>query len=205
MKNLTDRLTEQEVRERLELCSNPQVLDELYTFGQMMLKETLEITKTLDSKAASMAAYGGAAVTLLVSTSGAWLNYGFASILALSAVAGIGAFTAAFFAVRTMALKVFEWLGEKEWLEDKCFSQIDVMKRYRVLSIWGAMDSQKKVQLIKVDLLKTAQRWLSISVFSILLLLLDIVWFRALRDSFWMTVGKMIQPSIHHYFGMTCR
>ncbi len=191
MKSLTNRLTEHEVRERLKACSDPQIVDELYTFGQMMLKETIEITKTLDSKAASMAAYGGAIITLLVSTSASWVSYGATSILALSAVAGIGAFVAAIFAVRALALKEFDWLGEKEWLEDKCFSQISRLKGYRVLTIWGAMDSRKDVHLEKVEKLKTSQRWLAISVFFILLLLLDIVWFRGLRDAFWMTVGKM--------------
>jgi len=177
---VTNRLSEYEVRERLKLCSDPMVIDEIYSFGQMMLHETLETTRVLDSKAASMAAYGGAIVTLLVSTSSGWVRFGNELTLGISALAAICAFSAAVFAVNAMALRDFEWLGEKEWLEDKCLGHVDKLKKYRVLTIWGAMDSHKDAHLSKVDLLKKSQRWLSRSVFLVLLLLLHIGWVQSL-------------------------
>ena len=175
---VTNRLCEREVRERLKLCSDPMVIDEIYSFGQMMLHETLKNTRVLDSKAASMAAYGGAIVTLLVSTSGGWVRLGNSWTLAVAAVAAICGCAAAVFAVKAMALRDFEWLGEKEWLEETCLSRVDKLKKYRILTIWGAMDSHKDAHLSKVWLLKRSQFWLSMSVFFVLIVLLHIGWFQ---------------------------
>jgi len=114
MAQVTNRLSEPEVRERLGLCLDSNVIDEVYSFGQLMLNATVETTRILDSKAASMAAYGGAIVTLLVSTTGGWVHLGNTWTLIIAAIAAISGFGAAIFAVRTMALRDFEWLGEAE-------------------------------------------------------------------------------------------
>ena len=45
----------------LKLCTDKAVLDELYAFGQTMLTETGARFRVLDTKAASMAAFGGTA------------------------------------------------------------------------------------------------------------------------------------------------
>ena len=172
----TNRLCETEVRRRLKLCVDIEVVDEIYSFGQMMLRETLENTKILDSKAASMAAYGGAIVTLLVSTSGGWVPLGNPWTLSIAAIAAICGFGAAVLAVMAMALRDFEWLGEEEWLEQTCLSQISKLKSYRILTIWGAMDSHKDANVAKVCLLKKSQFWLSLSVLFVLFLLLHIGW-----------------------------
>lgn len=177
---VTNRLSEREVRERLRLCSDPKVIDEIYSFGQMMLHETVANTRLLDSKAATMAAYGGAIVTLLVSTSGGWARLGNDWSLIFAAVAAICAFASAIFAVKAMALRDFQWLGEKEWLEENCLSQVEKLKRYRVLTMWGAMDSHKDAHLSKVVFLKKSQQWLSGSVFFVLSLLFHIVCLRLL-------------------------
>jgi len=181
---VTNRLSEPEVRERLKLCADPMVIDEIYSFGQMMLHETVETTRVLDSKAASMAAYGGAIVTLLVSTSSGWVGFGNNLTLGFASLAAICSFSAAIFAVKAMALQDFQWLGEREWLEENCLSGVDKLKKYRVLTIWGAMDSHKDAHRSKVELLQKSQNWLSGSVSFVLLLLLHIGWVQGLRLMF---------------------
>src|SRR5262245_11459915 len=189
---LTNRLSEREVRERLALCSDPEIIDELYTFGQMMLQESIENTRALDSKAASIATYGGAIVTLLVSTSADWVRLGNTWTLALGAIAGITAFASSIFAVRAMALRNFEWISQKEWLEEDCISQhLARLKGFRILTIWGAMDSHKESDLVKVERLKQAQRWLSVSVFVLLLILLHIGWIQGLSLPFRAALWKV--------------
>lgn len=191
MGQVTNRLSEPEVRDRLRSCTDPKVIDEIYSFGQMMLSATVETTRILDSKAASMAAYGGAIVTLLVSTAGGWVHLGDPLTLALAAVAAISGFGAAIFAVRVMALRDFDWLGEEEWLEKDCLSEVEKLKRYRVLTMWGAMDSHKNASVDKVAILKKSQQWLSASVFFVLLTLLQVGWVQGLRQIFWMAIGRI--------------
>ncbi|OFV96229.1 MAG: hypothetical protein A3H28_10185 [Acidobacteria bacterium RIFCSPLOWO2_02_FULL_61_28] len=192
MEALANRLTEREVRERLALCSDAQVVDELYDFGRLMLNHSVENTRGLDSKAAQMAAYGGAIVTLLVSTAKAWVPLGNSVTILLAGVAGVSAFVAAIFAVLAMKLRTFDWLGEREWLEDKCFSQLVRLKAFRVLTMWGAMDSHKSANIGKIKFLKTSQRWLSWAVAFILLLLLHIGWSQTLGQTFWIALWKVI-------------
>jgi len=181
----------------LGLCSDPQVVDELYTFGQMMLRETIANTRALDSKAASLAAYGGAIITLLVSTSGAWTKVGNAFTMLLGAAAGISAFSASAFAAMAMALRDFDWISQNEWLKKECLSvkhetALTRLKGYRVMTIWGAMDSHKDADAAKVDRLKQSQRWLAISVFFVLLILLHIGLVQGPDQPFWAAFWKVL-------------
>lgn len=176
MEDKSNRLSEKDVRDRLALCTDTNVIDELYIFGQMMLKETVTRVRLMDTKAASMAAYGGAIVTLLVSTSAAWLHLGGKCTLIIAAISGILAFSAVVFAVRVMALRNFDWLSEEEWLQTSCLANVDKLKRYRSLTIWEAMNSYKTAHLAKVRLLEQAQKLLAFAVFLLLVALLQITW-----------------------------
>src|SRR5574342_192921 len=49
-----------------------KVVDELYSFGQMLVEQVREDIKAIEGKAGSFAAYAGATVTLLVTSSDAW-------------------------------------------------------------------------------------------------------------------------------------
>lgn len=189
---LTNRLTEQEVRKRLAVCKQTEVIDEVYTFGQMLLNEAITNFRGLDTKAGSLAAYGAAIVTLLVSSSKTWLGLGNRWTAVFGLLAGLTAFLATFFSVRAMALREVEWLSEREWLEESCFSAIEKLKRYRILTIWGAMSSRKNANLYKVKRLKYSQVCLLGSVFLLLLVLLQIAWHLGFGESFRVTNWKII-------------
>ncbi len=183
MANNSNRLSEEEVRRRIALCTKTDVVDEVYTFAQMLLKETVTRVRLIDTKAASMAAYGGAIVTLLFSTSGTWSHLGDKWTVIIAAAAGLSAFVAAVLAVKVMALREFEWLSDNEWLEPGCLSDIDNLKRYRSLTIWGTMDSYKTAYLSKVRLLQRAQLFLSVAVLLLLLVLLQVAWLRLFHQA----------------------
>jgi hypothetical protein len=172
--SVSGRLTETQVRARLSECENADVINELYSFGQFLLAETLKSTKDIDTKATSMATYGSALITVTVATSQYWITTGvlsaiFASICAITALGGT------IFAVLAIRLTEFEWLSEREWLQDSCFSAVGKLKKYRILTMWGVMDSHKKVYATKVVNVALSQRWLSIAVLTVFLLLLNVV------------------------------
>jgi len=183
----SNRLSEPKVRERLRLCTATDVIEEVYEFGQKMLTETVTRTRLLDTKAATMAAYGAAIVTLLVSTSGTWARTGNRWTPIVAALAGLAAFVAVICSVTVMALKNFDWLSEEEWLEPNCLSDINKLKRYRALTIWGAMDSYKTVHVRKANRLKLAEWTLLLSVCLLFVVLLQIAWLFPFNQSFWVT------------------
>jgi hypothetical protein len=90
----TNRLTEVEVRKRLALCKQTEVIDEVYTFGQMLFNEAITNFRGLDTKAGTLAAYGAAIVTLLVSSSSTWLRLGNRWTAVFGLLAGLTAFLA---------------------------------------------------------------------------------------------------------------
>jgi hypothetical protein len=192
MAHITNRLTEEEVRARLKVCTETAVIDEIYTFGQMLLKETVASFRLLDTKAASIAAYGAAIVTLLVSSSSTWLPLGGHGAAVVGFLAGLAAFLAAFFSVRALALMNVEWLSEREWLEESCLNATDKLKRYRILTIWGAMSSRKDAHLEKVRRLKNAQFFLIAAVFLLLIVLFQIVWNLGLSQSLGLAGWKIV-------------
>lgn len=189
---VTNRLSQPEVRRRLQLCTEPTVIDEVYEFGQKMLTETIVRTRLLDTKAGSMAAYGAAIVTLLVSTSGTWSRLGNKWTPIVAALAGLAAFIAVIFSVWAMALRNFNWLSEEEWLQPACLSDVKKLKRYRALTIWGAMDSYKTAHVSKVNRLKIAERTLLLSVFFLLIILLQFAWLYVFYERFGVKLGQIV-------------
>ena len=70
------RLTEEQVNERLNLCSDIAIVDELYEQGKTLVKATIERIRSLESKAMTFVIYGSAIVTLLPSSSKSWSKLG---------------------------------------------------------------------------------------------------------------------------------
>ena len=140
------QLSEEEVRERIDHTDNPAVLDDLYNFGQQLEKSAIEHIRIVESKAMSFAAYGAAIVTLLVSSSSSWARTGNQWTLWIAFCAAFSAVICTHFAVRALSLKEFEYVSQDEWLNAECLSDIDTLKRYRILTLWGTIDSHDKIQ-----------------------------------------------------------
>lgn len=180
------RLTEIEVRERLSLCAeNAEVIDELYDFGKVLSDEVLDRIRALESKAVSFAAYGAAIVTFLVSSVSIWSKAGNQWSPWISACAGFCGLICTCFALRALWLREYEWISEDEWMNKGCLSKIDTLKRYRILTIWGAIHAHSRVQSEKARELQRAQVWLMASVIYLVYLLLHIAFVVNLDNKFW--------------------
>jgi hypothetical protein len=195
----SSRLSEDEVRERLKLCEDPNVVDEIYEFGKILGQEVIDQIKVLESKATSFAAYGAAIVTLLVSSSSTWSNLGNQWSPWIAVCVGICGLVCTCLAVGAMSLKKFECISEDEWLKRECLGKITTLKRYRILTMWGTIESHGNVQREKAAKVRKAEVWLTGSVIYLVYLLLHIAFVRSLSDHFWIAVG---QCAIHNPLGI---
>jgi hypothetical protein len=186
----TSRLSEEEVRERLKLCEDPEIVNEIYGFGQTLGEEVIEQIKTLESKATLFAAYGAAIVTLLVSSSSIWTNVGNRWSAWIAVCAGLCGLMCTYFSIKAMSLKKFECISEDEWLKRECLSKIYTLKRYRILTMWGTIESHGTIQREKALELQRAQVWLMGGVVYLVYLLLHIAFVRSLSDNFWITLRQ---------------
>jgi Ca2+/Na+ antiporter len=168
------RLTEKEVRERLKLCTEIKVVEEIYSLGQSMLKDIVDSVRVLESKAVSFAAYGAAIVTLLISSSAAWSKLGNKLTPWICVCAGVSALICTVLAVKAIALHEHEIISQDEWLNKESLDNELKIKRYHILSIWGVMTSRIDVQARKVIEVRRAQLWLKISVAVLVVLLFQI-------------------------------
>lgn len=199
------RLSEEEVRERLKLCEDPEIVDEIYNFGQTLEKETIDQIHILESKATSFAAYGAAIVTFLVSGSSVWSGLGNRWSAWIAVFAGVCGLMCTYFSVRAMSLREFECISEDEWLKRECLSRIETLKRYRILTIWGTISSHSRVQKDKAEKLQRAQVWLTGAVIYLVYLLLHVAFVRSFLDSFegdlWVALRQCV---IHNHLGIAC-
>ena len=184
------QLSEEEVRERLDLCEDPDIVNEIYNFGQTLEKEAIDHIRITESKATSFAAYGAAIVTLLVSSSSTWSKLGNQWTPWIAVCAGICGLMCTYFSIQAISLKEFYCISEDEWLKTECLSKLHTLKRYRILTMWGTIKSHDKAQEEKVGKLKRAQLWLMGSVIYLVYLLLHIALVRSLSDSFWVAIGQ---------------
>lgn len=204
------RLSEDEVRERLSLCEgNPDVVSELYDFGQKLGSEVVDRIRAVESKAVSFAAYGAAIVTFLVSSVAVWSKLGNQWSPWISLCAGFCGLMCTYFSLRVLALRRHEWISEDEWLKSECFSKLNTLKLYRILTMWGTIHSHGKVQSEKARELQRAQIWLAGSVVFLVYLLFHVA-FLSLVANFWIPLWQhMIQgylgiPSWEHCGGYGC-
>jgi hypothetical protein len=206
----TTRLSEDEVRQRLSLCDgNADVVNELYDFGHILGSEVNDRIRAVESKAVSFAAYGAAIVTLLVSSISIWSKLGNQWSPWISACAGFCGLMCTYFSLRVLALRQYEWISEDEWLKSECFSKLNTLKQYRVLTMWGTIHSHGRVQSEKASELQRAQIWLAGSVVYLVYLLFHVV-FLSFETNFWipfwqrMVQGHLGIPSWEHCGGYGC-
>jgi hypothetical protein len=163
-----------QVEGRLQLCEEPEIVDELYDFGQGLLKDINERIRGLESKAISFAAYGAAIITLLISSSAIWLKLGNDHSALISVCGGICGFECTYFSIRVLLLREFERYSDEDWLKTEFLTNIYDLKRYRILTFWYILQSHKSNHAEKVRNMASAQVWLTGAVIFLLYLLLQI-------------------------------
>jgi hypothetical protein len=180
------------VRERLKLCKEIKVIEEIYSLGQSMLKDIIDSIRIVESKAISFAAYGAAIVTLLVSSSAAWSKLGNKWTPWICVCAGLCALMCTVLSVKAIALQQHESISQDEWLNKESLDNELNIKRYHILTIWGAMTSRINIQAKKVIGLHRAQRWLTVSVVVLVVLLFQVAVLNSVGLNHGCTVSSVV-------------
>ena len=120
-------LSKEDVRRLVYSYKDTGVTDELYSFGKMLLSETEERAKQIDSKSTAVLGWATAIVvflfTQLTKASGVLnLSFGLAGFFGLLAVG------CAYAALRPR----HEWLwpSDRDWFEQTAFGSADELKRF---------------------------------------------------------------------------
>lgn len=157
-------LDEKQVRERLALSKGkPDVVDQLYDFGDMLLRDAVARIAAIDSKATSIAGYAGGLVTLLIATSGIWASQTDWLLTSLTVLAGVVAAIAGACAMHSMALQQTQWFKFSGWLQRDCLQDRDRLRRYHILTMWQVIKSHYECYVTKVGRVRRAQKFLVIA------------------------------------------
>lgn len=195
-------LTEEEVRTRLSTCGEITIVEELYVTGQNMLKDSIDRIKTVETKATSFAAYGTALVTLLVSTASSWANLGNVWTLWIALCAATCALMCTVCCVRALVLRKFEVASQDEWLDAECLAaDVTFLKKYRILSMWGAIASSCDVQADKAKNVQRGEKWIRAAVAYLVVLLLHLASVRTCIHVKWLALGQW--SAIHGDVGLS--
>jgi hypothetical protein len=157
-------LDEKQVRERIALAKGkPDVVNQLYDFGDMLLRDAVARNAAIDSKAASIAGYAGGLVTVLIATSGIWASQTDWLLTSLTVFAGVVAAGAGACAMHSMALQQTHWFKFSGWLQKDCLQDRDTLRRYHILSMWQVIKSHHEYYVTKVGRVRRAQTLLVVA------------------------------------------
>jgi hypothetical protein len=162
-------LPKSEVKERLKY-KDQAITDELHGFGRMLLNDAVERMGKLDSKAATLAGYCGAVITLLLATAKGWQSTSSVAIIAMAATI---VFLSGACAISSMALQKTEWFSQEDWLRKECLTSADALKRYYILATWRIVDSHHAAYRRKIWRIYAAQLLLALAGVILFLALLN--------------------------------
>lgn len=155
-------LTEAQVRERLAVCKDkPEVIDQLYDFGNMLLSDAIGRIATMDSKAASLAAYAGGIITLLVSTAKLWASTADKFATSLIVLASVAALFAGACAMHSVTLQTIDWFSSDEWMQKDQIGERNKLRRYHVLAMWSVIESHQARSRSKIKRVRLAETFLA--------------------------------------------
>lgn len=140
-----------------------------------MLDEVVDRFKTLDSKAAGIAAYAIALITFLVASKAQWATAPHSWAVYAPIVSGCIALSAAAVAISTLWLKRFPGFSENEWVKADCLDDIEKLRRYHIIVMHGVHAYYQKLCRQKAFRIIAAEGLLLASAVILVLALADIV------------------------------
>jgi hypothetical protein len=161
------RLTEAEVKERLESYEDESITEELYGFGKMLVQDAVNRLNSADAKAAGVAAYCGGLLTVLSATFSIWskgITWREVSLPICSAAFAIAAGYVAFLAT---GFRDVDWFSPDDWLNRDAMQGQQRIKKFHILAMWVVLESHDRAYQHKLTRVKRA-RWLT--AFSIVCL-----------------------------------
>ncbi len=168
-----------EITARVQGYANTGTTNELYDFGKMLLLEEVDRAHWIDSKAASIGGFCGAAVALLVSTSSSWkADLTSEPYLRIAAFVGVICIViAGGLAFLALYNRNFSWIDEKdEWFKSDYLEFPDFLKRFYVLTMYQSARSHGKRNAAKSACLTGAQLALLIGGAFLSAVLLSALW-----------------------------
>ena len=164
-----------DVKHRVQI-SPPDVVDELYSFGEKLVSDAVDRLAKSDTKASALAAYAGALVTLLVSTFNLWNRYldFYSSVVVVAAVFFF--IISAWLAAGSTHPQPTEWYSDNDWLRQDCLQARERLRQYRVLTMWRILKSHQDAFRAKTTRIRHAVLLLKLASVFLFVALLDIAW-----------------------------
>src|SRR5208282_658518 len=172
----TTSLKLEEVQHRVSSYSNKEseITDELYSFGEFLVRDSAERISQCDTKAFALAAYSGGIITVILSTSALVKDSKdhfshsmiFFGILGLAISAGL--------AIRAVRPLPLDWFSDNDWLRDECFGSSDQLRRYRIVTMWKIIKSHQMASQSKLSWISRSQKAMVYSFVFLLAALLEV-------------------------------
>lgn len=166
-----DQVDEAEVRHRVYACVEPNIIEELYLFSQVLIRQAGDDIKHIESEAMTTVGYSGLIIILLVasitiSLKVVGITTASGNYLAIFATfaAGMMAFFSASGAVKALVLPDFGWFGQDRWLERASLSDYEKLKKHRIVTMWTILRAYRDAHKLKREQLKRSQMFLSWSI-----------------------------------------
>jgi hypothetical protein len=190
-----NQLSEEEVSRRLQSYHSKPITDELYQFGEFLLREVVERFDFLDKKANTIAGYSGGIAALVVSTFDIWRKALSEWAVPIMFLAALAALVAAGFGLSSVALAQVDWFSPREWFHEDCLEDAERMRKYRILTMYTIRQNHLAVVNAKADRVQWATSALWIAGGLLLLALLD-------AFGSW-TITQWAAP-LFHWFRIRC-
>ena len=156
--------------------SAPEVVDELYSFGEKLVSDAVDRLSKSDSKASALAGYCGGLVTLVASTSAFWGKYLDIYSLMATVVAVSLFIVSAWLAAGSTHPQATEWYSDNDWFREGCLQARERLRRYRVLTMWRILTSHQEAFRRKTRRVRNAVLLLKIASLLLLFTFLEIAW-----------------------------
>jgi len=158
------QLNLEEVKVRLQSYPDDkiEITNELYSFGDFLVKDATARVHEMDTKSFAIAGYAGATISVLFSTLA--LSKGlFDAFCGALVVAAIAVLTnVAWGAISAARPTSLHWFSDNEWIRSDCFRSADMLRRYRVQCMWGIIRGHQDAAEVKANTITNIQgrmRW----------------------------------------------
>lgn len=156
-------LSNQEMKGRLASYELPEVTNELYSFGSMLVSEIVDRVHKAEAKAGTLAGYSGAILALIVSTFSLWNGHFHAAEKGAMYGAAFMAFVSQMCALWALKIDKFNWFSDNDWLRGECLSDVEALRKYHLLTMHTVIVSHGEAAERKSNRIALAQRFLLVT------------------------------------------
>jgi hypothetical protein len=160
--------------------ASADVLDQLYSFGEILLNEVQQRSAQLDTKLTTMLGLSGAMMAFLLIGNEFWSTASGSSAVipglvwyrlgvALASAIGLACIVLCYFGLK---LRQWDFPSTTDWLNREYLTKADEMKRFHIISMLETHDSHNKNNAKKARNARRAENLLAISAALVGLILL---------------------------------